>query len=86
MEPNKEISFEVVLQRLDGIVSQLEKGDISLEESLRAYENGVELVREAEKRLEVMETRIEELLADGTKKPLKVDEKSSPRESADVAN
>ena len=72
-ENEKEAPFEVVLQRLEGIVSQLEKGDVSLEDSLRAYEKGVQLVREAEKRLESMETRIEELLADGTKKAITVD-------------
>jgi exodeoxyribonuclease VII small subunit len=73
MENEKEVPFEVVLQRLEGIVGQLEKGDVSLEDSLKAYEKGVQLVREAEKRLEGMEMRIEELLSDGTKKPLKVE-------------
>jgi exodeoxyribonuclease VII small subunit len=71
MENEKEVPFEVVLQRLEGIVSQLEKGDVSLEDSLKAYEKGVQLVREAEKRLEGMELRIEELLSDGTKRPFK---------------
>lgn len=71
MENEKEVPFEVVLQRLEGIVSQLEKGDVSLEDSLKSYEKGVQLVREAEKRLEGMEMRIEELLSDGTKKPFK---------------
>jgi exodeoxyribonuclease VII small subunit len=74
MDNEKEVPFEAVLQRLEGIVSALEKGDISLEESLRAYERGVGLVREAEKRLEGMELRIEQLLADGTKKPVKVED------------
>jgi exodeoxyribonuclease VII small subunit len=67
----KEVPFEVVLQRLEGIVGQLEKGEVSLEDSLKAYEKGVQLVREAEKRLESMEMRIEELLSDGSKKPFK---------------
>lgn len=86
MENEKEIPFELVLQRLEGIVSQLEKGDVSLEDSLRAYEKGVQLVREAEKRLEGMETRIEELLADGSKKPLKVESTNTQPEIADAAN
>lgn len=71
MENEKEVPFEAVLQRLEGIVTQLEKGDIPLEESLKAYEKGVQLVREAEKRLQGMEMRIEELLSDGTKRPFK---------------
>lgn len=77
MENEKEVPFEAVLQRLEGIVTQLEKGEISLEDSLRAYEKGVQLVREAEKRLEGMETRIEELLADGTKKPIEIADASN---------
>lgn len=71
-EKTKEAPFETVLQSLEGIVTKLEKGDVSLEDSLRAYEKGVQLVREAEKRLESMETRIEELLADGNKKPFEL--------------
>lgn len=73
MENEKEVPFEMLLQRLESIVTQLEKGDVSLEDSLKAYEKGVQVVREAEKRLEGMELRIEELLADGSKKPLKAD-------------
>jgi len=82
MENEKEVPFEVVLQSLEGIVTQLEKGDVSLEDSLKAYEKGVQLVREAEKRLEGMEMRIEELLSDGTKTQVKP--QSSERSDASV--
>lgn len=68
----KEVPFEDVLKQLEAIVSQLERGDVSLEQSLHAYENGVKLVREAEKRLEGMELKIEELLADGSKKAIEM--------------
>lgn len=65
-----EVPFEKLLEQLETLVTQLEKGDLSLENSLKAYENGVALVRESEKRLSQMELRVEELLADGQVKPL----------------
>ena len=83
MENEKEAPFELVLQRLESIVSQLEKGDVSLEDSLKAYEKGVQLVREAEKRLEGMEMRIEELLSDGSKRSLKSE---NPGEQPDAGS
>ncbi len=53
--------FEDGLQSLENIVGKLERGDLSLEEALAAYEEGVALVRhlgtkltEAEKRVEVL--------------------------------
>lgn len=46
MTDNKESrSFEQMLQRLDVIVRTLEKGDIPLEESLKLYTEGSELIR-----------------------------------------
>jgi len=65
-----EESFEAVLSRLERIVQRLEKGELSLEESLRAYEEGVGLVRQAQGRLDGMDRRLEQLLADGRTAPL----------------
>ena len=42
-ENNK--SFEEMLQRLEGIVKTLEKGDAPLEQSLALYTEGAELIR-----------------------------------------
>ena len=75
-EKNKEIPFEALLERLESIVNQMEKGELSLENSLKAYEKGVGVIREAEQRLEKMEGKIEELMADGKKKPFAVDQES----------
>ena len=62
--------FEAVLEHLEGIVGRLEGGELSLEDSLKAYEEGVGLVREAQGRLDGMESKLEELRADGTTVPL----------------
>ena len=45
---NKEkFNFEEALKELETIVSALESGKVSLEESLELYEKGVKLVRDA---------------------------------------
>ena len=64
------MEFETVLKTLEGLIGQLEKGDLPLEKSLETYEKGVSMVKEAEKRLQEMQGKIEQLMADGTKKAL----------------
>jgi exodeoxyribonuclease VII small subunit len=60
--------FEDALSKLEKIVSQLEKGDISLEESLKLFEEGIRLTRLCNQKLDEAEKRVEILLkgADGT--------------------
>ena len=65
-------SFETVLKKLEEVVAKLEKGDLPLEESLRAYEDGVGLVRAAQGRLDGMDKKLEQLLKDGTTAPMSV--------------
>jgi exodeoxyribonuclease VII small subunit len=59
-----EQTFEASLNELEKIVKQLEDGDLSLEESLRIFEQGVKLSRECQQRLAQAERRIEVLLKD----------------------
>jgi exodeoxyribonuclease VII small subunit len=70
---NDEIPFEKLLERLEGIVKQLESGELSLEGSLKTYEQGIGLVRETQTRLQNMEGKIEQLMQDGRKEPLKAE-------------
>ena len=58
------ITFEAALQRLEGIVQRLEKGELPLEESLVLYEEGVRLARLCHGKLEEAEGKIEMLLKD----------------------
>ncbi|MCP4674718.1 MAG: exodeoxyribonuclease VII small subunit [Deltaproteobacteria bacterium] len=62
----KKESFEKVLEKLDGVVRDLEEGGLPLEDALSRFEQGVRLSREGAKRLEEAERRIEEILDDGT--------------------
>lgn len=56
-------AFEVAIKRLNEIVQTLERGDLPLEESLRLFEEGVQLSRVSQERLDAAEKRVEQLLA-----------------------
>lgn len=60
----KSDQFEIQLKRLEEIVRLLEDGQLSLEESLRLFEEGVKLSKACHARLEQAERRVELLLAD----------------------
>lgn len=61
---DKGLSFEAALQRLELVVQRLEKGDLSLEESLALYEEGIQLSRLCHGKLEEAEGKIELLIKD----------------------
>lgn len=54
--------FEDSLKDLEEIVEQLEQGDISLEESLKSFEQGVKLTRTCQKALQEAEQKVQILL------------------------
>jgi exodeoxyribonuclease VII small subunit len=58
-----EPSFEEALAELEGVVSQLEVGDMPLEQALVAFESGVKLSRRCAATLDAAERRIEILMA-----------------------
>lgn len=60
-----EPAFEELFKKLEAVVQRLERGDLSLEDSLKAYEDGIALVRSAQGRLDGMDRRLEQLLGDG---------------------
>ena len=55
-------SFEESLKKLETIVDKLEKGDLSLEESLKLFEEGVGLSATCKKELEEAEGKVETLI------------------------
>src|SRR5258708_22508932 len=62
-------NYGEVVSRLEEVVKLLEAGELSLEDSLKAFEEGIGLVRRGEKLLGSAEKRIEQLLdADGESK------------------
>ncbi len=59
-----DLKFEDALARLEQIVHTLEAGDLPLEESLTAFEEGIRLAKSCAKYLEEAERRIELLTKD----------------------
>ena len=59
-----EKKFETALEELEKVVEQLESGDLSLEESLAAFEKGVWLVKYCNQKLTDVEKKIELLVRD----------------------
>ena len=57
-------SFEKALEELENIVEKLEKGGLSLNESLALFEKGVKLARYLRDELEKAEKKVEILLKD----------------------
>lgn len=55
-------SFEQSLKKLETIVGKLEKGDLSLEESLKLFEEGVGLSAVCKKELEAAEGKVQTLI------------------------
>jgi len=54
--------FEDCLQKLETIVTQLEKGDVPLENALKLFEEGIQLSNSCRKELEEAEGKVEILL------------------------
>jgi exodeoxyribonuclease VII small subunit len=66
-EPAKKPDFEKSLGRLEEVVRRLESPQLSLDDAMKLFEEGVELSRECQKQLEEAEGKVEILLkkADG---------------------
>ncbi len=60
----KEPTFEAALKRLEEVLEALEHGNLNLEDAMRAFEEGVGLVRYCHQKLEDVEKRVELLLKD----------------------
>jgi exodeoxyribonuclease VII small subunit len=63
-EAKSELPFEACLERLEQIVHALEAGNLSLEDSLRVFEEGIALARRCGRYLEDAERRVELLVKD----------------------
>ncbi|WP_447530240.1 MULTISPECIES: exodeoxyribonuclease VII small subunit [unclassified Vreelandella] len=57
--------FAATVSQLETLVERLESGELSLEEALTAFEEGVTLTRDAQKRLDSAELKVRALSEDG---------------------
>jgi len=56
------MSFEEALKELEAIVENLEKGDLTLDESINAFQRGIEISRYCSKKLDEVERKISILI------------------------
>ena len=83
---DKKISFEEALDELEKIAEKLERQTLSLEDSIKAFERGMELKKICSQRLEEAEGKIEFLQknSDGTTlKESFLPQKNNPKEADD---
>ncbi len=80
-------TFEDQLTALEGVVEQLERGELTLEESVKLFEDGVRLSKACKQELDAAEGRVEVLVEQGSGKmrptQLAVDEEEESDEVAD---
>lgn len=63
--------FEESLTELEQLIQHLEKGDITLEDSLKTFERGIQLTRACQKALKEAEHKVQILLEENGKQTLK---------------
>ena len=56
------MSFEAAIEELDGLVDQLENGDLALDDALKKFERGISLARAGQSKLNDAEQRVSILL------------------------
>ncbi|EMQ2877457.1 exodeoxyribonuclease VII small subunit [Vibrio cidicii] len=64
------MSFEATIEELDGLVDQLENGDLTLDDALKKFERGIALARASQAKLSEAEQRVSILLSEDEQAPL----------------
>ena len=64
------MTFEQNMQRLEQIVRAMERGDVALEESLKLFQEGTELVRKCGKLLDEAELQVKKVMTDANGNPV----------------
>ena len=62
MGETEEITFEDAMKRLEEIVETLGAGNLSLEDSLKSFQEGMELCKVCNKKLDEAEYKVEKLM------------------------
>ncbi|ARN73468.1 exodeoxyribonuclease VII small subunit [Oceanicoccus sagamiensis] len=71
----KSVDFEEALDQLEELVEDMENGDLTLEESLKAFEQGIKLTRECQTALSQAEQKVQMLVEENGKlKAVELDE------------
>lgn len=67
--PVSEMSFEAAMAELEQVVTQLERGEVALEESIKLYERGAELRKRCDQKLKEAEEKVAAITLDGDGTP-----------------
>ena len=62
-KPVADMTFEEAMQALEAVVSQLERGDVALEQSIALYERGAALKAHCAGKLQAAEEKVEMIRA-----------------------
>lgn len=62
MSKKKAVSFEESLAELEQLVKQMDSGELTLEESLIAFESGIGLIRNCQSALQTAEQKVQKLV------------------------
>ena len=74
----KNHTFEENMNRLEQIVRAMERGDVALEESLKLFQEGTQLVRDCSKLLDEAELQVKTITTDDNGRPVEEDFKDEP--------
>ena len=62
--PTDNLNLEKLLTELESIVNKMESDDLNIEESLKSYEKGINLIKDAQNKLKKIEQKVEVLSKD----------------------
>ena len=77
MNPQNQ-SFEEAMTRLEQIVRAMERGDVTLEESLKLFQEGTELVRSCQKLLDQAQLQVKKIMTAPDGSPVEEDFQDAP--------
>ena len=67
--PVPDMTFEQAMADLEQVVTQLERGDVALEDSIALYERGAQLKKHCEAKLKQAEEKVAAITLDGNGEP-----------------
>lgn len=62
MTESQSYPFEASLEKLESLVEQMESGELSLDESLKLFEEGIKLTRQCQQALSSAEQKVNQLM------------------------
>ena len=68
------INLEKLIAELESIVNKMESDDLNVEDSLKSYEKGIGLIKNAQKKLKKIEQKVEILSKEGNLENFNTDE------------